>query len=191
MDCKGKVKSLRGKGVVFLMCDVQQNGVDKFISEPARFIKNCNILLECANILKRPVIVAEHHTTKYGSTHTEVKETLNKCTHRIFNKQTWSMITPELYEEISCFTTVVLFGIEGHLCVLNTAIDLINEGFTVFFVDDAIRSERENDRLVGVKRMEMIGCIPCTVESCVYEICEREGELFEKLRTVLDGLKKL
>jgi nicotinamidase-related amidase len=191
MENKGKVKSLRAKHVVFLMCDIQQNGVDKFISEPARFIKNTNILLECASILKMPVIVAEHYTTKYGTTHKEVLDSLNKCTHRIFTKDTWSMLTPDLYEEIRMFSTVVLFGIEAHLCVLNTAIDLINEGFKVFLVEDAIRSERENDKLVGIKRMDMIGVIPCTVESCIYEICERESELFEKLRKILDGLKSL
>jgi isochorismate hydrolase len=136
--------------------------------------------------------VTEHNTSKYGATHVEVKESLEKCDYKLFPKTTWSMDIPDVKKVLIEYgKIVVIFGIEAHLCVLNSVIDLINEGFKVFLVENAVNSEREEDRLIGLERMRLIGAIPCSIESCIYEICQQEGEEFTKCREVLNGLKSI
>ena len=64
---------------------------------------------------------------------------------------------------------IVLCGIETHVCVLHTALDLLAQQFRVYVAVDAVGSRFAHDHQVALRRMEQAGVIPTTVESCVFE----------------------
>jgi nicotinamidase-related amidase len=64
---------------------------------------------------------------------------------------------------------IVLCGIETHVCVLNTALDLLAHGFRVYVAVDAVGARFAQDHTVALRRMEQAGVIPTTVETCVFE----------------------
>lgn len=63
-----------------------------------------------------------------------------------------------------------VFGVEAHVCLLQTALDLLRRGYTVLVVEDAVRSQRPNDCEQALRRMRDAGCIVTTAESCLYEL---------------------
>jgi nicotinamidase-related amidase len=179
--------------LLFMLCDVQEKNVELFIKNPEKMITNINILIECASILNIPVIVGEHRPNKFGATHSELQENLKKSESYFFEKSTWSMLTNDVLYKMKKLgkNTVILFGIEAHLCILNTALDLIQNGVNVFIVYDAIRSERDEDLNICLKRFEKLPITPTSVESCIYEILKTSDETFDKCRLVLNRLKEI
>jgi nicotinamidase-related amidase len=65
---------------------------------------------------------------------------------------------------------IIVCGIEAHICVLQTVIDLIELGYKVILVEDCVGSRRESDRNVGIKRAVQEGAIPTTYEAILFEL---------------------
>ena len=72
--------------------------------------------------------------------------------------------------------TVVLCGIEAHVCVLQTALDMLAAGYDVFLATDAVSSRKERDEKPGVKRMIRSGVMPTTVESALFELLDNDSK---------------
>jgi nicotinamidase-related amidase len=70
------------------------------------------------------------------------------------------------------FARAVLCGIETHVCVLNTALDLLDQGIEVHVVVDGVASQRTGDRSVALRRLEAAGAVLTTTESCMLELIE-------------------
>ncbi|RYG57042.1 isochorismatase family protein [bacterium] len=70
---------------------------------------------------------------------------------------------------------VLLTGLEGHICVTQTALDLIDSGYTVFGVYDAISSRQNWNRQIGWERIKGAGVIPSSTESAIYELLGEAG----------------
>merc|ERR1740130_2108240 len=86
------------------------------------------------------------------------------------------MLTPDVMGVLQSLPdevkNVYIFGVESHVCVLQTTLDLLRRGYNVYLVSDAIASQRENDRAVALQRMERAGAILTTGESALYEILQ-------------------
>ena len=67
---------------------------------------------------------------------------------------------------------VVICGVEAHICVLQTTLQLMEEGYNVYLVVDCIDSRNENDKLWGISRMGEAGAVITTYESVLYEILQ-------------------
>jgi nicotinamidase-related amidase len=70
---------------------------------------------------------------------------------------------------------VILCGVESHVCVLQTAIDLINDGYRVYVPADAVTSRRQLDWERGTALMERAGAIVGTTELFLFQLLERAG----------------
>ncbi|MDX1810137.1 MAG: isochorismatase family protein [Sulfurospirillaceae bacterium] len=66
---------------------------------------------------------------------------------------------------------VIIFGIEAHVCVLQSVLDLIESGYIPVLVTDCISSRKENDKNIAILRMTQAGAIPTTYESLLFELC--------------------
>lgn len=79
-------------------------------------------------------------------------------------------------------------GIESHVCVLQTVLDLLSQGFRVFVAADAVGSRKPLDREIALQRMASSGAVITTTESVLFEWCERAGtpEFKEISRLVRD-----
>jgi hypothetical protein len=80
----------------------------------------------------------------------------------------WPQVFP--FAEITNRFAFVLYGIEGHVCVLQTAIDLREKGYNVYIPVEGVSSSRPLDRSTGLRRMESEGCKLNTYEGIMMEL---------------------
>jgi nicotinamidase-related amidase len=81
---------------------------------------------------------------------------------------------------------VLLLGIETHVCVQQTALDLLDLGLQPIVLADAVGSRRPADRAVALERMRAAGVLITTVESAIFELLERAGtELFKRILPIV------
>jgi nicotinamidase-related amidase len=81
---------------------------------------------------------------------------------------------------------VIVTGIETHVCVQQTAFDLLESGFQPFVLADAVGSQRPSDYAVALERMRAAGVAITTVESAIYELMVRSGtELFKRILPIV------
>ena len=84
---------------------------------------------------------------------------------------------------------IVVTGIEAHVCVLQTALDLLSDGYEVFVPYDAVNSRRKSDRKWALRRMASSGAIITTTESTLFELVERCDTA--EFKTIAKLVKKL
>lgn len=112
--------------------------------------------------MKILTVVTEQYTKAFGHTVPEVD--LSGC--HVFEKTRFSMMTPDvknLAHERSV-KSVVLCGIEAHVCVLQTALELRAEGIDVHVLVDGIGSQRDDDMRIALQRMQQSGVFLTTFE---------------------------
>ena len=71
--------------------------------------------------------------------------------------------------------TILLLGIEAHVCVQQTAIDLLEAGYVPVVIEDCVSSRKVRDRDVALKRYQSEGILTATYESLLFELCVRAG----------------
>jgi nicotinamidase-related amidase len=140
---------------------------------PARsqIVWNTSRLIRGAQILKIPTIGTEQVPEKLGATVAEIRESLPR-TH---SKQMFSC--RECAEPLQQLRDLrleqlVICGIETHVCILQSALDCLQQWPTVFVVVDAVGARNEHDQQYALRRMESCGCHLTTTESVLFEWCE-------------------
>jgi nicotinamidase-related amidase len=150
-----------------LVVDVQEKLMVKIPSAEA-LVRNIAFLLDVARLLEVDVAATEQYPKGLGPT---VAALAQRVPQRP-NKLGFSCCAaPGLTDGFRAKdrTKIILVGIEAHVCVLNTALDLLTEEFQVYLAIDAIASRHESDRDVAIRRLEQAGVIPTTVETCAFE----------------------
>ncbi|MBZ4644034.1 MAG: isochorismatase hydrolase [Deferribacteraceae bacterium] len=159
----------------FLLIDVQKRLV-KAMDEKvyAEKIKNMQILLKAAEILKIPVIYTEQYVKGLGETVDELKPYLNNAVH--VEKITFSCCGEEKFmeqlEKFKNIRNVVVFGMETHVCVLQTVMDLL-ENYDVFVVKDAVQSRSKQNWKTGLQYMSEAGAILTSTEIVLFMLLRR------------------
>jgi nicotinamidase-related amidase len=131
----------------------------------------CGRLVEGAAILGVPVIATEQYPKGLKRTATEVG--LPAGTQPV-EKTVFSAARAEGFD-LAGRDQVLICGIETHVCVAQTALDLLDDGLEVQVVTDAVGSRHANDREVGLHRLDRAGATLTTVEAALLELCERAG----------------
>ena len=130
-------------------------------------INTAAMLVEGAKILGVPVFVTEQYPKGLGHTVSEIS-----VPQKVYEKTQFSMLIDEIRHEIQDIDQIVLFGIEAHVCVLQTTLDLLENGKQVFLVADGISSSRSLDRAVALDRMQRAGATLTTSESVLFEFLQ-------------------
>src|SRR5690606_3166744 len=115
-----------------------------------RVVHSCVLLAQAAQILQLPVIVTEQYPEKIGATVPEVIDALDE--YRPLAKKYFSAYTPNMIDLLKSYSTrksILLCGVEAHVCVQQTALDLIANGFDVFVARDAISSRTPTNAEIG------------------------------------------
>jgi nicotinamidase-related amidase len=146
-------------------------------AESGLAVKNVKILLEAARILNIPIHVTEQYPKGLGSTIGEIKESAGEEFHPIEKLVFSCARSPEFMEELKGFerSSVILCGVETHVCVLQTAIDLVNDGYRVYVPADAVVSRKELDWEKGIELMDKAGAVVGTTEAFLFQLLERAG----------------
>jgi nicotinamidase-related amidase len=132
----------------------------------------CGRLVEGAGILGVPVIATEQYPQ--GLQHTAPEVGLPADAPAPVEKSVFSAVRAEGFN-LAGRNQVLICGIEAHVCVAQTALDLLDRGVAVQVVTDATGSRKPHDREVGLQRLDRAGAVLTTVEAALLELCERAG----------------
>ncbi|TGJ82294.1 hypothetical protein E0Z10_g6462 [Xylaria hypoxylon] len=129
-------------------------------------------VLRAAQILKIPVIVTTQNKARLGAIVPELQELTEGAVLNV-DKTRFSMMVPEIasHELLSSATkrSVVIVGIESHICVTQTALDLLAQGHQVYVLADGVSSCNEQEVPVALARLRAEGITVTTSESWLYE----------------------
>ncbi len=162
---------------VLVIIDVQER-FRTVVNEIERVIKNSSLLCGAARLLDIPILITEQYPEKLGGT---VSEIMEKCEGKAeqFSKLSFSaMGNKEFFLRLKKLNKkhIVIAGLETHVCVQQTVLDLLaNFDGWMTVVVDAISSRKVLDREVALKKMEKQGVSLGTVESVLFEWLETAG----------------
>jgi nicotinamidase-related amidase len=131
----------------------------------------CHRLVEGARILDVPVIATAQYPKGLGEV---VPEVGLEDGERPVEKTVFSAARAEGFS-LGGRDQVIVGGIEAHICVSQTVHDLLDDGVEVHVATDAVGSRRPGDLAVGLRRMERAGAVTSSVETALFELCERAG----------------
>ena len=157
-----------GRACLFV-CDVQERFRPLIHRFPA-VLRSSRALIKGATALSLQVVVTEQNPTKLGSTVHELAPLLAASRSSVFAKMRFSMCTPEVLAELSDAAHVVLCGIEAHVCVAQTAYDLLERGVAVHVVVDGVSSQRAGDRAVALAALAAAGASLTTTEAVLFAL---------------------
>lgn len=126
-------------------------------------------------ILSVPILFTQQYTKGLGETLASVKETLAEGTLGPIEKNAFSCCgaAPFMKQLKNRDRSIVLlFGIEAHVCVLQTALDLQESGYSPVVVEDCTSSRKLNDKDIALNRLTLEGIRTTTYESLLFELCE-------------------
>ncbi len=131
--------------------------------------KQVEILLHAAQLLSVPVIVTEQYPQGLGHTLPNLMALIPQAS--VIEKTAFSAYAePKLNAKLSRDKSqVILMGMEAHICVLQTALDLLANHKQVFVVEDAIISRHDSNKANAIARMRQAGCIITNTESILFE----------------------
>lgn len=159
---------------VILFIDMQ----DKFIPVMPDDIQNTiarqKILLQGAKLLQVPVVVTEQYPQGLGQTIPEITEILDTA-WPIYEKSTFSSLGPSevrMELEKKSINTVVIVGIEAHVCVLQSALDSLGKGLQTIILKDAVNSRKSIDKETGLETAKSAGVHFMTVESLLFMLMQ-------------------
>jgi nicotinamidase-related amidase len=135
-------------------------------------IDTASKLLRCARELNVPIIITEQYPRALGSTVEELAKDLPEGTTAM-PKTVFSMMVPEVEEQLMQLQNVkqvMLVGIEAHVCVTATTLDLIDKGYEVHLITDGISSRTPEDRAVGLHRMMQAGALVSSFEMAAFQL---------------------
>lgn len=132
----------------------------------------CARLVAGATILGIPVIATEQYPK--GLKHTAPEVGLPEDGVARVEKTVFSAKRAEGFD-LAGRDQVLICGIEAHVCVAQTTLDLLDDDIAVQVVTDAVGSRHANDREVGLQRLDRAGAVLTTVEAALLELCERAG----------------
>ena len=161
---------LRRGETALLIIDIQEK-IFRVMQNSELIIQNTLKLIEGFRILGSEIFVTEQYPKGLGQTELRIREALKGI--RPIQKMSFSCSgAGELFITLmeKQITQVVLAGIESHVCVQQTALDLIANGFQVSLAVDACSSRKEIDYDTALSRMRQAGAIVTTTESILFEL---------------------
>lgn len=167
---------------IALLIDVQER-LMPHIFEAEKLERNLNILIEGLNILNVPMIISEQYKKGLGETIPSLKALVSTFPHN--EKTAFSCCDePTIQEriELSGRRNILLFGVEAHVCLLQTAIDLKERGFNPIVVVDCISSRTIENKMIAIERYKQEGVILTSYESILFELCRvAQGDAFKAM----------
>lgn len=147
-----------------------------------------SIMARGCGILNVPIIVTEQYPKGLGKTAEEIYYSLPDKAE-IIEKSAFSACgANQFVEKIKSLgtTQIILAGIEAHICVNQTAHDLLNQGFQVHILLDCISSRKTHDKHTGIEKMKLSGAILSNIEMALFELMkDSKHEHFKEIQKLV------
>ncbi|XP_014681784.1 PREDICTED: isochorismatase domain-containing protein 1-like [Priapulus caudatus] len=172
---------------VFFMCDIQERFRPhiKYFEDIVEVSKR---MVQAAKILDIPLIITEQYPKGLGNTVSELDVT---GAVGVWPKVTFSMLIPEVKKALPTLCggkpkSVILFGLETHVCVQQTAFDLIAVGYDVHVLADGSSSRSQMDRNFAFERLRQCGCYVSTSETVLLQLVGgKDHAMFKDIQAVI------
>jgi nicotinamidase-related amidase len=169
-----------------VIVDIQEKLLP-YIHEGDNILKNCFKLIEGLKILSVPFIITQQYTRGLGPTVLSIIQMIPEFMY--IEKISFSCYEePAFKEKIALLgkPNIILCGIESHVCVLQTCIDMIESGLRPIIVEDCVSSRKPNDKRIAIERMRQEGALITTMESLLFELTRRAGnETFKSISGIV------
>ncbi|HZD94242.1 MAG TPA: hydrolase [Candidatus Sulfotelmatobacter sp.] len=169
-------RSLRPEDCALAVVDIQEKLLPP-IFEKERLVRNSQLLVRLANILSFPVIVSTQYVKGLGPTIAEINsllpegKTIDKLEFGCLGNSDYCSAIGGLANR----TTLLLCGMESHICVAQTALGALNQGLNVHVAADAVSSRTELNWKIGLNRMQAAGAVLSSTEMMIYELLGKSG----------------
>jgi nicotinamidase-related amidase len=171
------------KRTTLLVIDVQE-GFRPAVPDFERVARATATLIQGAELLEVPIVITEQYPRGLGETVPEVAEHLPAGTEPL-EKLVFSAADAEGFD-LAGRDQVLVCGIESHVCVSQTAIDLLETEVEVQVPLDAVSSRTEENKRVGLHKMERAGAILTSVEASLFELLGRAGsDEFKRIQQLI------
>jgi nicotinamidase-related amidase len=163
---------LKPENCALLVIDIQEKLLPP-IFEKDRLLKNCALLIRAAQLLNVPSVSTTQYAKALGNTVPEIASLMPDTA--AFDKQAFSCFGSDAF----CASlkrvpgqrnTLLLCGMESHICVMQTALTALNEGYIVHIASDAISSRTQSNWRTGIDRMRAAGAVISSTEMMIYEL---------------------
>lgn len=169
-------RPLRVEDCLLAVIDIQEKLLPR-IHEKDRVVKNSQLLIRLANIVGLPVVVSTQYAQGLGPTVPEVLALLPE-TRPVDKLEFGCFGNGEFCSAIRRFAgrnTLLVCGIETHICVLQTVLGALTQGLQVHVAADAVGSRAELNWKLGLERMRAAGCVISSAEMMIYELLGKSG----------------
>ncbi len=161
--------------VLLLIVDIQKVMFDLCV-EKSKVKKNIRALIDLANALEIPIIFTEHHAEKLGNFDPSLIQKSPESP--VLNKIEFSCLGNDDIREAITKTgkkTIILAGIESHVCIFQTGAQAISEGYDVHVVADAVSARTDSNKHIGINRLENSGAVITSTEMLIFELLLKAG----------------
>lgn len=159
---------------LFFVIDIQERLVPA-IKDSDEVINNTLTLLKSANLMNIDIIATEQYPKGLGNTIGILKEHIKG--DQIFSKVEFSACIDEVRDYIKKKDKkkIIITGMETHVCVYQTARDLLGLGLDVYIVKDAVSSRTEENYLNGLEILKDMGCVITNTETVLFDLLQKAG----------------
>lgn len=183
-------QSLEADQCALVVIDIQAKLLPA-IFRKEELICNTQLLIRAARILKIPVLVTTQYAKGLGATVPEVSSLLNQT--EALDKTLFSCFGSDAFCSVlkrlpGPRNTLLLCGMESHICVGQTALAGLREGYLVHVASDAVGSRTEWNWKIGLDRMRSAGAVISSTEMMIYELLRASSSsAFKELLPYLKG----
>lgn len=175
-------RRVQRSNAALLVIDIQEKLLPAIFAKE-RLLENALRLIHGFSALQVPVLVTEQYRKGLGSTVADIASAIpgfSPVEKLAFSACGAESVLKRFKERRT--SDVILCGIEAHVCVSQTCLDLLDAGFRVFVVADAIASRTEENRQIGIDRMRLAGAIIVSTEMILFELVQFAGtDEFKKI----------
>jgi nicotinamidase-related amidase len=170
-------KPLQPENCALVLIDVQEKLLPPIFNKEA-LVRNAALLIHAARILGIPVLVTTQYSKGLGNTVSDLATLvadvtpIDKTEFSCFGKDTFCSAVKNLPGNRN---TMLLCGMETHICVMQTALGALDQGYIVHVASDAVGSRSEWNWQVGLERMQNSGAVISSTEMMVYELMRKSG----------------
>jgi len=183
-------RSLEAEQCALIVIDIQEKLLPP-IFQKEQLVRNSQLLIRLAGILKMPALVTTQYARGLGATVPEIASLLPES--EPVDKQMFSCFGSDVFCSMlkrlpGHRNTVLLCGMESHICVTQTALAALREGYLVHVASDAVSSRSEWNWKIGLERMRAAGAVISSTEMMTYELLRSSGApAFKELLPYLKG----
>ena len=165
-------RPLEAEQCALLVVDIQEKLLPP-IFQKEQLVRNAKLLIRAAGVLKIPAIVSTQYAKGLGGIVPEVAsllpetEAIDKNLFSCFGSEVFCTLLKRLPGNRN---TLLLCGMESHICVMQTALAALREGYLVHVASDAVSSRTEWNWKIGLDRMRAAGAVISSTEMMVYEL---------------------